>query len=121
MGRWPSTMVVWKAQPLITLPRNADGVDWGRPRQLVARDGTKSLFWVPGHTAWVSQGQSGYYPGKLVILDGSDPLVIGKRLAEGGRLSSHLKNGVVLRKIADFFGCQCSDLPIFQDKITYTT
>ncbi len=52
----------WREVDPITLPRYQTGVDYGRPRHVLARKGDRQIVVTPGHTAWVSVGQSGYYP-----------------------------------------------------------
>ncbi len=108
---------MWTAEPLVILSRIEKGVDFGVKRRVVAIDGDKILFWRPGHTAWVSRGQSGYHPGALMLM--SHEIPYGQRIAEGGRLDRTLKNDVILHKIASFFGCECSDLPALNTKTTF--
>lgn len=71
-----------------TLPRRSSNVDWGAERWVLARvEGRERpiLFWVRGSTGWVSQGEQGYHPGRLVLQDEGD--AYGRSLLSGGRLS----------------------------------
>jgi hypothetical protein len=41
----------------VILPRVERGIDYGRPRWLLADDGVHRLYWTPGHMTWSSRGQ----------------------------------------------------------------
>ena len=123
MSRSPSRPpVVWYATPTVLLPRVDRGMDWGyKLRKLVIRSGPKVVCWVPGSTGWVSRSTTGYYESHLVIIDESkgNNYALGDRVTESGRLSTHLKNPVVLKRIADFLGCKVKELPPFTRGLSY--
>lgn len=58
-------------KPQTMLPRGSWGVDWGRDRKLLLKNGHKEMWWRPGMTGWVSRGQQGYYEGKLTACMGN--------------------------------------------------
>jgi hypothetical protein len=78
----------------IERPRNEGGVDWDAPRNVLARRGTKELWWLRSRKCWKDQ-LSGYQPtgGELIIVDavpsrrGYFAMDGRVTLTEGGRLS----------------------------------
>jgi|SRR6185295_12260429 len=87
------------------LPRVSGGVDWGRPRWVLARHKTKVLFWTPGHA--VSGGVMGsfYSDGSLSLIDEAKGYSTVRHIAQGGRLSRArmMENA---DKIDAYFGCE---------------
>jgi hypothetical protein len=74
----------------ILLPQSENGVDWSRPRTLIAQFGSKRVWWRPGHSGWAGVGCRDYYPGVLHFEDVNDPTRRGMNspeLKEGGRVS----------------------------------
>lgn len=77
---------IFVSPELENIGRYGSGVDYGADRMLLAQCGTKKLWWRKGHTAWVCQGQTGYYKAELCCGKGyaSD---ISRTIFEGGRLT----------------------------------
>lgn len=103
--------VVWSEYSAHCLPRREFGVDYGKKRPLLLMTPSHVLYWIPGHTAWVSLGTTGYYEGRLELaVYGS--FGTGKTLATGGMLRSHLRDPKVLAKIE-------SELKLKLPKLSY--
>ena len=93
----------------VILPRRTNGVDWGSVRWLLARHGTKELWWLTSGKEWFGL-MEGYQlrPGQLIIsLDPGKIYGSEVRLHEGGRLSKNLlyENA---KAIDEYFGCDVS-------------
>lgn len=95
-----------KTVPRITRPQHESGVDWGRDRIVVARKRSKELWWVPGHSAWVSiMEPSGYYPTALetALFKEEHNMWSAKYIHEGGRLNAALFRDATVRKAVNAF------------------
>ena len=100
--------------------RYAFGTDFGRARPILLRDGRKTLEIHPGHNAWVSRGQSGWYPTHLCLCDRTPQHrhdCPQKELHEGrvtlGVFREHIAT------IAEWFGVSVDDLPPIRKDCTY--
>jgi len=116
--------VSWKKLDKQTiLPQHENGVDWSAKRSLLLSrkmpdKSTRTLVWQPGHTGWVSRGQSGYYTATLDLHDSAGRSVLGIELLEGGRLNQN-RLKPLLERIAKHFGCTVEDLPKIERRSTY--
>ena len=104
-----------KPVPRIIRPQHESGVDWGRDRIVVARKRSKELWWVPGHTAWVSiMEPSGYYATELVTahFDKERNRWETKHIHDGGRLNAALfRDAADVRKAVNaFLGNEAANL-----------
>jgi hypothetical protein len=76
--------------PLITRPRHDRGVDWGKDRKIVARNGNTEIVWLPGHTCRIGIGLNEYFPAELQFVADTTKIMEFKSLHEGGKLSRKL-------------------------------
>ena len=80
--------------------------DWSVPLKVLAVKGKLELWWRPGHTGWICQGQSGYHPGVLYLANldvRKHDIPETTRLTEGGRLGRPMFTGHATQ-IDAFFG-----------------
>ncbi len=68
-------------------PQRDAGVDWSRPRVVLARIGTRELWWMGGGKCWAGR-QANYASAELRAIDlSSRSSSLGKEVFEGGRLT----------------------------------
>lgn len=53
----------------VVLPALRDGSDFDVPQLLLGTivESGRRLIWWPGHKAWLSRGESKWYPGELIV------------------------------------------------------
>lgn len=104
----PYTEDIWARRPMDVMSRYGprQGVDHGVDGKVVIKDLRTGfmLIWRPGHNAWVSRGQNGYYSSNLDFF-GADELRsgLGKEICSGGRLNKTLMDREA-EKIDKLFG-----------------
>lgn len=91
----------------VVRPRHDRGVDWGATRYVLARSGTREVWWQPGFRAWGDRiNPHCYYSTQLRLVDLTDPVRLNKTLRDGGRLTRPLitEHAAAIDKYLDMSG-----------------
>lgn len=104
------------------LPSQENGINWGVDRKVIAKKGSKYLFWVKGQRAWSGIGQTSYYEGHLSFIDKDN---LGRGIGKGmgkdlHKAGTHLRKAIVAgdEQIRELLGIDFSIAEVYKPNTT---